>query len=114
MEYRKWFKFWKKSGPNESYIETYKVVDMTDVKKVDEEKTVKCEVASWAETVGGGFNSHYSYGFERVIAPPLAWLEKEKGRIERNIEWEQGKLALVKREISKIDNKKKEKTEDGR
>ena len=78
---KRWYKFWKKSGPMQSYDESYKLLE-----DHDSEDVVKSKVERWAETVGGGFNTHYSYGWERVEVPPEDWLKNKVGYMKSNIE----------------------------
>ena len=69
-----WYKFWKKSGPMQAYIETYTLLED---RMYPSANSIKAEVEHWATTVGGGFNTHYTYGFERVDKPPKEWLEQQ-------------------------------------
>jgi hypothetical protein len=68
-----WYKFWKRSGPAGFLDEQYK---WYDDKYYPTKKSVLAECEYWAGRVGGGFNTHYSYGFEQVNFPPKSVLEK--------------------------------------
>jgi hypothetical protein len=66
-----WYRFWKKSGPMAGLDETFRHYDEEPSKDGLEEN---CE--HWAEAMPGGHNTHYSYGFQKVSAPPLEFLQK--------------------------------------
>lgn len=79
----KWYKFWKKSGPNQSYLEDF--IELNE-KWYETEEDIKGKCEEWAETVGGGFNTHYSYGFIEINKPPDEWLLKEIKKLSKRIE----------------------------
>ena len=94
----RWYRFWKKSGPNQNYNEDYKLLE--DFQYNDEEN-LKLKAEDWAETVGGGFNTHYSYGWERIETPSEDWLKNEITHLEIKIEAlseELKELITLKRE----------------
>jgi len=62
-----WYKFWKRSGPAGIPNEDYQQCENDD--------EAKSNVEQWASEVGGGFNSHYTYGYEHVELPPQVWLD---------------------------------------
>jgi len=85
----KWYKFWKKSGPNQTLTESY--VEVND-EWYPTDNDVKYVCEDWAETVGGGFNTHYSYGFKEVKLPPKNWLKKKIKNIESDISYQKDLL----------------------
>lgn len=67
----KWFKFWKKSGPNQTYEEDY--FEINDSFYKNKEEVIKAaheQVDEWIETTGDRLDTHYCYGFEEVENPP--------------------------------------------
>ncbi|MFH1174377.1 MAG: hypothetical protein V1725_04545 [archaeon] len=69
-----WYKFWKRSGPAGILDEDYKWIADNDHLT---EESIKYACEYWSEHVGGGFNTHYRYGFEKVDVPPKEVLEKK-------------------------------------
>ena len=78
----KWYKFWKKSGPNAGLTEEYKLFP-------DDwgESTIKAECENWAGHIGGGFGTSYTYGFEEA-SPPQEVRVKLTRRAMKRIEKE--------------------------
>lgn len=75
----KWYKFWKKSGPNQFLIEDY-----IEINEDWSKEAVKGICEQWAETVGG-FNTHYFYGCVEIKNPPKDWLEKHINQCKADI-----------------------------
>ena len=92
----KWYKLWKKSGPNQHYDETYELLEDWRCK---EEENLKLIAENWAENVGGGFNTHYSYGFEEVKVPPKEWIDEKIRSMKSNIENLTEQINLYKKFI---------------
>ena len=67
-----WYRFWKKSGPMSRLAETFRHYDGTP-----SEAELKCDSESWADKEPGGQESRYTWGFEPVDYPPMAWLNKK-------------------------------------
>jgi hypothetical protein len=67
-----WYRFWKKSGPMGGLDETYRYYDEKPSKDM-----LETDCGSWAEAMPGGHNTHYSYGFGPINAPPIDWLLKK-------------------------------------
>lgn len=65
-----WYKFWKRSGPMQGLSEKY---FWFESKMNKESLKFRCE--SWADSIGGGHNTYYTYGFKRVNHPPIGELE---------------------------------------
>jgi len=97
----KWYKFWKKSGPNQGLTEDY--IEVNDDWYPDT-KSVRDLCESWAETVGGGFNTHYSYGFEEIKFPPKDWLIKKIKDKNNKILYAQKDIKRYKDILNKIKN----------
>jgi len=72
MEQKKWYRFWKKSGPMQFLTEDYKLYPA----EYDFETVESC-AEHWATQIGGGFNTHYKYGLEEIEKPPKEWMDKE-------------------------------------
>ena len=68
---KKWYYFWKRSGPTGGLTESYSLRDPKYEEFINE------ELEDWASRVGGGFNTSYKYGFKEVKEPPKEWIEKE-------------------------------------
>ena len=64
---KRWYRLWKKSGSMQGLDEHY---------TFSEEKLMQEKAENFAGRVGGGFNTHYTYGYEEVKRPPKEWLEK--------------------------------------
>lgn len=74
---KKWFKLWKKSGPMQGLNVGYAHCDEEDI---DE------HMEDFAENVGGGFNSRYTYGYEEIKYPPKEWIKNHIEHHKKYIE----------------------------
>ncbi len=79
-----WYKFWKRSGPAGIPNEDYQQCENDD--------EAKSNVEQWASEVGGGFNSHYTYGYEHVELPPQVWLDGKIKAAKRHLTYVQEEL----------------------
>ena len=103
----KWYRFWKK-------VQGYNAgEDYREFKDDATEKFIKEECEYWAESVPGGSNVGYRYGFEVIEKPPKEYIIKEIDSIRRSIaglqkQLEDYKFTLktysVKAKIDKIKN----------
>lgn len=67
-----WYQFWKKSGPMQLLTEKYVWLDD---KIYTGEKAIHGECEYWAESMPGGHNTHYTYGYKKIQHPPKEKLE---------------------------------------
>lgn len=74
---KKWYKMWKKSGPSEGLDEGYVYT---------EESFLEEEMENFANNMGGGFSSRYSYGYEEIKYPPIEWIKKHIKHTKQYIE----------------------------
>jgi len=88
-----WYKFWKKSGPMQGLDDDYFLLD-EKYWPTEEDVKLKCE--SRAGEVGGGFNTHYSYGFEKVDKPPKEWIDKRIKQLKKTIKYRQKEIKEFK------------------
>lgn len=97
-----WYRFWKTVHGHlngEKYVH-YSNEELKDENFYDEEY-FKCEAESWADSIPGGENAGFSYGFEKVKSPPKEWLMKRIKAETMNIEYLKEKIELYKKELKK-------------
>lgn len=75
---KKWYRFWKSSGPSGILEETY--IDF-NIDWTPEE--INEEARIWASLLKG--DSNYTYGCYEVKRPPNDWMEKEINRLRESI-----------------------------
>jgi hypothetical protein len=101
-----WVKFWKKSGPNGSLDETYEYYSNDLPKEDRDNETFESDSEDWAETVGGGFNTHYEWGWKKVQYPPIKWLQEKKEYIVEEINTLHRKHGVYQTTLNAICKKK--------
>jgi hypothetical protein len=94
-----WYKFWKKAGPMQILTEDYFFLPKEDYPSKD---NIKSECESWAESMPGGHNTHYSYGFKKVKLPPREKLEKMLESAQEEAENVRQKILLIKKQLEGI------------
>lgn len=95
-----WYKFWKKSGPMQALNEKYIWLDK-EVYSTRESVAEECE--SWAESIPGGHNTHYSFGFIKIIkAPPKSVLENMIKHKKEEISSKKKELEFLKQSLEEI------------
>ncbi len=94
-----WYKFWKKSGPMQIYAEDYFYLPKEDYPS---SANIKSECESWAESMPGGHNTRYSYGFKKIKLPPKEKLEKMLESAQEEAENARQKILLIKKQLEKV------------
>lgn len=94
-----WWRFWKKSGPNQSLTEAY---FLYDDKLYDDEGNIMEECKDWAESIPGGHTTSYRCGCNQVEKPPQLWLASRIKYLRECIEAKQAELQRVGKDLDAL------------